>query len=107
MSVKLYLSIKPKQYGAGTQVANSTIVGDYEVSLRADTPESCRASAAFDTVLRYYQVDNGQDFNVTARDAKGNIVLDTELPAYGAMASYGLSAHRINNDVDSNRSIAT
>lgn len=95
MSVKLYLSIKSKKYAPDTTIANSAIVGEYEVSLRADTPESCLASAAYDTILRYYQVENGQDFNVTVRDAAGGIVLDTELPAYGAMAGYGLSANRI------------
>ncbi len=95
MSQKLYLSIKPKSYSAGGLVKNAELGGDYVVSLRADTPESCLASAAFDTVLRYFSIDNGEDFNVTTRDAGGQIVLDTALPAIGAMAGYGLSAQRL------------
>lgn len=95
MSRKLYLSIKAKPYNANTAVRNCGISGDYVVSLRADTPESCLASAAYDTILRYFQVDNAEDFNVTTRDSEGHIVLDTELPAFGAMAGYGLSANRL------------
>lgn len=95
MSLKLYLSIKPKSYRPGNTVRNAELGGNYLVSIRADTPESCLASAAYDTVLHYFGVDNGEDFNVTTRDAGGQIVLDTELPAIGAMASYGLSATRL------------
>ena len=95
MSRKLYLSIKAKPYNADTAVRNGAISGDYVVTLRADTPESCLASAAYDTILRYFQVDNAEDFNVTTRDSEGHIVLDTELPAFGAMAGYGLSANRL------------
>lgn len=95
MSQKLYLSIKPKSWSADGPVRNAELGGNYVVSLRADTPESCLASAAFDTVLRYFGIDNSEDFNVTTRDAGGQIVLDTTLPAIGAMAGYGLSAQRL------------
>lgn len=95
MSLKLYLSIRPKSYGADCTVKNVEFGGNYVVSLRADTPESCLASAAYDTLLRYLAIANGEDFNVTTRDAKGQIVLDTSLPAIGAMTGFGLSAKRL------------
>lgn len=95
MSLKLYLSFRPKTCTAERPARNVEFRGDYVVGLRADTPESCLASAAYDTLLRYLHIDNGEDFDVTTRDARGQIVLDTQLPAIGAMASYGLSVTRL------------
>ncbi|MFT5032333.1 MAG: hypothetical protein ACI89D_000386 [Bermanella sp.] len=92
MSLKLYLSIRPH---AGSAVENAQLSGNYVVNLRADTPESCLASAAYDSLLRFFDVENSEHFKVTTRDAHGHIVLDTALPAIGEMASFGLSATRL------------
>ncbi|WP_372798268.1 hypothetical protein [Litorivivens sp.] len=97
MSIKLFLKVRPKASPLQGEVCNASLGGDYVVTLRADTPPSCLASAAFDAVLKFYQVNNGEDFNVNARDVKGRIVLDTELPDYGAMAEYALDAKRLDS----------
>lgn len=88
MSIKLRLTVCRKH---GEQSTQPSPEGDYLVALRTDTPESCLASAAFDAVLCNFPDAHGEDFNVKTRDLEGHIVLDTELPAYGAMRQYGLS----------------
>lgn len=92
MSQKFYLSIQPSSRRDDNV---TTLSGNYVVSLREDTPDSCLASAAYDTLLRYFGVENSEDFRITTRDEKGQIVLDTALPAIGSMASFGLSAKRL------------
>ncbi len=94
MSIKLFLKVRPRPSTPLHAIKNAEQAGDYVVTLRADTPATCLASAAFDAVLKFCQIDNGEDFNVNARDEHGHIVLDTELPAYGALSKYGLSAVR-------------
>ncbi len=97
MSIKLFLKVRPRSAPQSSPIKNAELAGDYVVALRADTPSSCLASAAFDAVLKFCQIDNGEDFNVNARDEHGHIVLDTELPAYGALSKYGLSVARAEN----------
>ena len=95
MSVKLYLSVKAKHPMSGGSSKNADFAGKYMVSLRADTPESALAAAAYDTLIHYLDIDNGEAFDVTTRDSRGQIVLDTSLPAIGSMAGFGLSAIRV------------
>ena len=87
MSIKLHLSIRRRR-GARSL---SSPEGEFLVTLRTDTPESCLASAAFDAVLSRYPDAHGEDFDVSTHDLDGHVVLDTELPDYGAMREFALN----------------
>ena len=89
MSHQLILSVR---HNNASNAKEPGLCGKYRIRLRADTPESCLAAAAQDTLMRFYPIKNGESFSITARDSNGHIVLDTEMPEMGSMAHYGLSA---------------